>query len=404
MAKNEKFGHIEVERRNTSVRLLSIIVPVYNTERYVIDTLQSIAASISDETEIIIVDDGSPDDSAQKIVEWISCNTLNVIFLRKPNGGLGSARNAGASLASGKYIGFFDSDDYAYSHTYMTMVELAEANDLDLIIARAKSFSNVTLRGGWFGDHHVFGNIMDGRDFVVTNARRDGRLFRIEPSSVIRLFRRDFFEKSIGSFPEKLHFEDVLPHAASIARARRIGLLDDYILLYRIDRPGQITASKGVTRFDILVTVDQIARSDYISDLSEQAGACLCGQIARLVHWCAMECPVQLRSEFIRKFLRHVHEMPSHWWRFYQERYAENDGERLFCALTAAKNAGELIALVDGGWEPAAVDEKLAGSMASKQYISIKEQHIHLLRKIKYSLAPNMLVPVRKLKYRSGKL
>ncbi len=403
MAQDKKTGRIEVERRSAGERLLSIVVPVYNTERYVIDTLQSIAASIGDETEIIIVDDGSPDGSAQKIVEWISRNTLNVVFLRKPNGGLGSARNAGAALAKGKYIASLDSDDYAYSFNYRTMLDLAEANDLDLIIARAKCFSNVTMRSAPFGDHHIFERILDGRDFLVTNIKRDGRLFRIEPNSSTRIFRRDFFMENIGGFPEKLLFEDVAPHAASVARAKRVGLLNDYLLLYRIDRAGQITASKGATRFDILVGVEEIAHSDYISDLSEQAGACLCGQIARLVHWCARECPRKLRAEFVRKFLRHIDGLPSHWWRFYHEHYAENDGERLFCSLTAAKDVDGLIALVEGDGESVAFGENMVGTVDSGQYISVKEQHIHLLRKIKYSLAPNMLAPVRKLKYRTGK-
>ena len=89
----------------------SVIVPVYNTEKYLDECIQSILRQTQKEVEIILVDDGSTDQS-YAILEEYSVRHKNIIVLRQKNMGAGIARNWGIEYANGKYICFMDSDDY----------------------------------------------------------------------------------------------------------------------------------------------------------------------------------------------------------------------------------------------------------------------------------------------------
>lgn len=378
---------ILMDRRNKGQPLVSIIVPVFNTELYIIDTLNSICASFQDDLELIIVDDGSTDNSNLRILEWVRISSLNVIFISKSNNGLGAARNTGLQYATGKYVAFFDSDDYAISSTYQLMLQLAEKNNLDMIVARAKCFSNVTLKPTEFGDHNFIEKILSGQDFIVTNSIREGRLFRIEPSAVIRLFSRQFFMNTIQIFPENRHYEDVVPHAMAMAMAQRIGILNEFVLLYRIDRPGQITSQKGATRLDILKSVDEIAKSNYINHLSDSAGACLCGLIARITHWTGSECPKLYKEQFVDSFLLNITDIPSHWWNYYRHNYAENNHEARFCKLAARKDKDALFKLLGG-------QQFLnTSTLPWLSALTLKTKRI-----VKFTLLPSLKSKIRKFK------
>ena len=90
---------------------VSVIIPVYNTLEYLPKCLDSLVNQTLDDIELIIVNDGSPDDSHKLIKEY--CEKYpNIKYYKKKNGGLSSARNYGIKKAVGEYIGFVDSDDY----------------------------------------------------------------------------------------------------------------------------------------------------------------------------------------------------------------------------------------------------------------------------------------------------
>ena len=103
--------------------LISVIVPVYNTEAYLENCIQSIVNQTFANLEIILVDDGSTDHSSQICDQWAEKDS-RIQVIHKPNGGLSSARNAGLRKASGQYIGFVDSDDYIEPSMYETLYDL----------------------------------------------------------------------------------------------------------------------------------------------------------------------------------------------------------------------------------------------------------------------------------------
>lgn len=114
--------------------LLSIIVPVYKTEKFLNRCIDSILAQSIKDYEVILVDDGSPDESPI-ICDYYVEKDSRIKVIHKQNQGLGMARNTGIRLVSGKYLTFLDSDDFVENDYYENLLTFAEDNDLDLCVA-----------------------------------------------------------------------------------------------------------------------------------------------------------------------------------------------------------------------------------------------------------------------------
>ena len=113
--------------------LISVIVPIYNVEKYLKKCIDSIINQTYKNLEIILVDDGSPDNCG-KICDEYAKNDKRIKVIHKKNGGLSDARNAGIDIAKGKYIGFVDSDDYIVSDMYEYLYNILIENSSDISI------------------------------------------------------------------------------------------------------------------------------------------------------------------------------------------------------------------------------------------------------------------------------
>ena len=111
--------------------LISIIVPVYNVEKYLDRCVNSIIKQTYQNLEIILVDDGSTDGSGEKCDEW-SKKDSRIVVIHKNNGGLSDARNVGMSKSNGEYIGFVDSDDYVSANMYESLYSAIIKYDADI--------------------------------------------------------------------------------------------------------------------------------------------------------------------------------------------------------------------------------------------------------------------------------
>ena len=127
-----KGGVSDLNPKNSD-KLLSIIIPVYNTEKYIQKCLTSIFKKLPEHTEVIIVNDGSPDNAEYIIKKFQKRYTDSLIYCKKPNGGLSDAKNYGLSKAKGKYITFVDSDDYIDPNMHKEMLDLALEKDADIV-------------------------------------------------------------------------------------------------------------------------------------------------------------------------------------------------------------------------------------------------------------------------------
>ena len=112
---------------------VSIIVPIYNVEKYLGRCLDSLLAQTLKNIEIIAVNDGSTDLSL-KILKEYSIKDSRIKIINKPNGGVSSARNEGIQLASGEFIGFVDPDDWVDPEMYEDMVNHAKNEKADIVM------------------------------------------------------------------------------------------------------------------------------------------------------------------------------------------------------------------------------------------------------------------------------
>lgn len=131
--------------------IVSVLIPVYNVEKYVGKCLDSVISQTLNNIEIICVNDGSTDSSAE-ILEEYKKKDSRIKVITKENGGLPSARNAGLEVARGKYIGFVDSDDYIEPNMYEVMVNNAILHDSDVVICGANIFPEEPRANQWTYD------------------------------------------------------------------------------------------------------------------------------------------------------------------------------------------------------------------------------------------------------------
>lgn len=114
--------------------IVSVVVPVYKVERYLERCVQSIRNQSLRDIEIILVDDGSPDNCPMLCDQYAALDS-RIKVIHKENGGLSSARNAGMKIASGKYIGFVDSDDSIQPIMYETLMKILRDKDIDFVMS-----------------------------------------------------------------------------------------------------------------------------------------------------------------------------------------------------------------------------------------------------------------------------
>ncbi|MCD2502361.1 glycosyltransferase [Clostridium sp. NSJ-145] len=120
---------------------ISVIVPVYNVEKYLEKCIISILGQTFKDFELILVNDGSTDSSGEICNKYKKIDERIKVIYQK-NSGLSAARNAGLEMAKGDYIGFVDSDDYINNNMYETMFKLAQENNADIVQCKFKKFYN----------------------------------------------------------------------------------------------------------------------------------------------------------------------------------------------------------------------------------------------------------------------
>ena len=119
--------------------LLSVVIPVFNVEKYLPECLDSVLNQKYENIEIIAIDDGSTDNSLNILKKYAKENS-NITVLSQENSGPSVARNKGVKYAKGKYVHFLDADDFILPETYSSLIKMMMDNELDLIQFSAEPF------------------------------------------------------------------------------------------------------------------------------------------------------------------------------------------------------------------------------------------------------------------------
>lgn len=343
---------MELFQKNVQKQIkLSIIIPMYNVEEYINDTLNSMRSIEGYDIEIILIDDGSTDDTLNIAQKWAEVNSnLDVLILAKENEGPSIARNIGILKARGDFITFFDSDDIALSYLYKEIIEIMNLHTVDICIFRGASFDQTTQDIYEFPDHSVWRDIMGGEMFKVLTPQQEPRIARLEPSAVVRVYRKNFILKNEISFPEKVFFEDISFHVKSISNANKIALLDKTLLLYRVNREGQTTGSFGRKRFDIL-KINEIVLGEFSTKkIPENVLANFLGLLMVMNVWCVENCKFEDKKEFLDNLNCFFSKVSRNALELYKNEYAQSEWERNVCKAFIDKNEKVMNILSLGGY------------------------------------------------------
>lgn len=169
--------------------LISVIVPIYNVEKYLARCVESIRRQTYSNLEIILVDDGSPDACPQMCDQFASADA-RIKVIHKPNGGLSDARNAGIEAASGRYIGFVDSDDYIHPQMYMELWKSLKAEEADIAVCGVKKVFNDS--GDILDQPENTARVYSGKEAVANIF--DAALYLQSVVAWNKLYRRELFD------------------------------------------------------------------------------------------------------------------------------------------------------------------------------------------------------------------
>ncbi|SDZ38325.1 Glycosyltransferase involved in cell wall bisynthesis [Micromonospora pattaloongensis] len=231
----------------------SIVVPVYNTARWLPEALASVdRQSCRDRLEVVVIDDGSTDDSGRIAREYAE-RAPGVRYVRQENAGLGAARNHGVRLASGRYLGFLDSDDVYPPEGLHDLLRLAAAHGAPIAVGDMRGLPprpDPPWRRELITGQRVIGSVAEAPDLVGN------------PSACNKVFRRDFVVDAGAAFTEGTAFEDVLFTLPLLLRSPRTVLTPGLAYLYRTRGDGSSimdARSQPVQIFQHLALLERLA-------------------------------------------------------------------------------------------------------------------------------------------------
>ena len=242
---------------------VSIIVPVYNVELYLEKCLLSLVGQTLKEIEILVINDGSQDDS-QQVIEDFQQKYPNQIFgFIKQNGGLSDARNFGIDRAKGKYLGFVDSDDYVSETMFEEMYNLAEKHQAEMAICNLQKVDEVG---------NVTQKLTQLQGFPEKIVLEDhlSVFSDISYFACNKIFHRDLFNGK--RFKKGIHFEDIELIPQLLLECNVLAFTSNFHYQY-LERQDSISKSHTMRGLDILGAVETVEKSFQKSRFSNHTEA-----------------------------------------------------------------------------------------------------------------------------------
>lgn len=240
---------------------LSIIVPVYGVEKYIDKCLNSLVKQSLKEIEIIVVNDGTKDNSQKIIDKYVKKYPDKIKSYIKENGGQGSARNYGLKKATGEYIGYVDSDDFVEKDMYKKLYNKAKENNYDIVVC---------------GNYNVSEDYQNKNiDAFINNYNTDlENIFFGKMAVWNKIYKRDILIKNKLEFKEKVWYEDLAFTLKAIMNSNTFAFIDEPLYDYLI-REGSTMNNSNVQRNleildafnDILSYIQHNKKEEYFSKI-----------------------------------------------------------------------------------------------------------------------------------------
>jgi glycosyltransferase involved in cell wall biosynthesis len=264
--------------------LVSVIVPVYNVEHYLVRCVESLINQTYQQIEIILVNDGSKDKSGV-ICNQLATQDKRIVVIHKMNGGLSSARNEGLKHCKGGFISFLDSDDWYDHETFTKGMDIIKENDADIVFwSCVKEYQN---------DKHYVKSINTREEKLIFEGNRLNRLQRrtigLTGDELRQPTKTDVFISAWGKiYKRKLIFEsevefidtkivgseDVAFNIEMFNRASKIVYLNEFLTHYWLENENSLTKNHGSTlypRFNLYFWIDNYIKVNSLDSTYKQA-------------------------------------------------------------------------------------------------------------------------------------
>ncbi len=280
------------------MKKVSVIVPVYNTEKYLVRCLESLVKQTLEDIEIIIIEDKSPDNANEILKEYEKKYKDKIkVFHNKTNKGIGYNRNFGMKKASGEYIGFVDSDDWVNETMFEKMYAKAKKDELDLVLC---NFHKMLEKEDESLEELQATEITSFKD--TTLSRNPNLLLDVELAPWNKLYKKQLLHGI--SFPENLKYEDTIFVLKTMARAKKIGIVDEKLNYYLIRSKSEtgVMDKKVYDIFEVTnMMIEELKSHDYYNDIKEYVEAMTIRNLFRYTLQQKNQKDKKIRNDFIDK-------------------------------------------------------------------------------------------------------
>ena len=281
---------------------ISVIVPVYNVEKYLKKCIDSIINQTFQDIEIICVNDGSTDNS-RKILEEYKNKDSRIKIIDKENGGLSSARNAGMKTAEGEFLSFIDSDDWIDKTMLEKLYKNITGLNSDISICAVHRFDE---------EKQIIDDSLPYFTLEKFNSSFDNKIFTYKDTKPFimdvcvmawnKLYRKSFIDKYSAQFPDGLIFEDGPFFFSLFFKNAKVSIIRDFLYFYRINRTGSIVQKPGENFLDIIDIVNlMLDEIKYLPDFDEIKYEFFQKKADDIIYRYEL-LPVKLKNKFSKKF------------------------------------------------------------------------------------------------------
>ncbi|WP_270312668.1 glycosyltransferase family 2 protein [Ligilactobacillus agilis] len=232
--------------------LVSVIIPVYNVEKYLRRCLDSVLKQTYRQLEIILVDDGSTDSSG-KIVDEYAKKDARIVVIHQENGGLSNARNHGIDIATGEYLTFIDSDDYVVEDYVEYLYNLLARNDFKAKLALCSLKTIFTQTDGFIDAGNGTVQTLSGKKAIEMMCYHD----LVDTCAYAKLAKKELYDHV--RFPEGKLFEDIATTYLLFDQCDIVecGFVAKYFYMIRGD--SIVTSGFKPGKLDLLAMTDKMA-------------------------------------------------------------------------------------------------------------------------------------------------
>lgn len=237
---------------------LSIVLPVFNVEKYLERCIKSILEGTYKDLELVIVNDGTKDDSENIIIRYLE-KYNNITYIVKENGGLSHARNVGYTYAKGEYIAFFDSDDYIKKDMYEKLMAKAKDYNYDIVVCDLYMEYEQTGK-----KIYVSSNVeKEYKDVEEDNNEINIRKEIMENIYIAvhnKIYKKELIEKTFENgmpFVNGMYYEDIVYTYSILQNTRSISFVKEP-LYYYVQRTSSISNNYDKKLYDIITSVEML--------------------------------------------------------------------------------------------------------------------------------------------------